>query len=442
MDTLLRPGAILKCETLSTPIEILRILGRGGQGEVYEVGFAGEKLAAKWYSPQFLRRDPEILPRLRDSIHASPPSAAFLWPLTLLLPEAASAGRLGIAAESFGYLMNLPPPGYMGAIEHEAGRLTISLRNVVRACYFLADAFDRLHNHGLCYKDISIGNLFINPEDGRVLICDNDNIAVTGAGRSTTLGTVGYIAPEVLLGQARPSIETDLFSLAVLIFRLLTRSDPFKGQMELQIRCLDGPSQRQLYGIDPVFLFDPHDERNRPDPEVHQAACVTWAIYPSDLRRLFQQTFGEGLRNPARRVLTGQWCETLASLLDRRLLCPHCGQEVFSQGKGAERCWACGDFIPPVGALQLPRGVVLAQPDNELLPHHFDARGVECLETPVARVETHPRDECILGLLNLSDQPWNVNLVEGGTATVPPGRRCNLKRAAQIQTHLGDIHLT
>ena len=442
MDSMLRPGATVHCETLSSPVEILRLLGRGGQGEVYEVAFAGQRLAVKWYSPVFVRRDPEILDRLRDSIRTTPPSGAFLWPLTLLRPAPASVEGLGGAAESFGYLMNLRPPAYLDAIEHEAGRLMISLRNVVRSCYFLAEAFDSLHNHGLCYKDISISNLFLNPDDGRILICDNDNVAVNGAGRGATLGTAGYMAPEVLLGQARPSTDSDLFSLAVLIFRLLTRSDPFKGLLELGIRCLDVPAQRQLYGFDPVFIFDPRDARNRPDPAVHQAACITWGIYPSDLQGLFQQTFGVGLRNPARRVLTGQWCETLAAVLDRRLLCPHCRQEVFSQGKGTDRCWACGGTIPPVRRLLLPRGMVCAQPDNELQSYHFDPRGLESLESPVARVETHPQDVRVLGLLNLSDQAWCVELVEGGTAVVAPGRRCNLGRVVRIHTHLGPIEVS
>lgn len=441
METMLRPGATIFCDNLSEPLEVIRLLGSGGQGEVFEVAFAGEQLAAKWYFPRFLARDPELMERLRDSIRATAPSPAFLWPMSLLQPAAARAVELGIPAGSFGYLMNLRPPDYVGAIEHEAARLTISLRDVVRACFFLAEAFDRLHSRGLCYKDISTGNLFLRPQDGRILICDNDNVAVTGAGRGAALGTPGFMAPEVLLGQARPSSTSDLFSLAVLLFRLLTRSDPFKGRLELQIRCLDGPAQRQLYGVDPVFVFDPHDERNRPDPEVHRAACVTWPIYPPELQRLFQQTFGPGLRDLGRRVLTGQWCETLAALLDRRMLCPHCGQEVFGAGDANDRCWACGGSLPAVPRLVLARGAVLGQPGNELHAHHFNALALENLDAPVARVEAHPRDPRILGLLNLGDRPWSADLADGGTVEVKPGRRCNLNRAMRIHTDLGVIEM-
>jgi|688.fasta_scaffold01073_51 DNA-binding helix-hairpin-helix protein with protein kinase domain len=439
IETMLRPGATISCHKLSEPLEVIRLLGRGGQGEVYEVAFAGERLAAKWYHPRFAARDPELLERLRDSIRATAPGPAFLWPMTLLQLAAASAAELGLPGGSFGYLMALRPTEYVGAIEHEAARLTISLRDVVRACFFLVEAFDRLHSRGLCYKDISTGNLFLRPRDGRILICDNDNVAVTGAGRGAALGTPGFMAPEVLLGQARPSSGSDLFSLAVLLFRLLTRSDPFKGRLELGIRCLDLPAQRQLYGVDPVFVFDARDDRNRPDPEVHRAACLTWPIYPPELQRHFQQTFGPGLRDPSHRVLTGQWCETLAAVLDQRLLCPHCGQEVFGSGDGSDRCWACGGVIGAVPRLALPRGGVLAQPGNELHPHHFDALALENLDAPVARVEAHPGDPRILGLLNCGERTWSADLAGGGSVTVEPGRRCSLARVVRIHTHHGVI---
>jgi DNA-binding helix-hairpin-helix protein with protein kinase domain len=440
LNSMLRIGTVMHCETLSNPIEVLGLLGRGGQGEVYEVGLANERLAAKWYFPHVVQRDPQLWDRLTASIRCTPPSACFLWPLTLLKPARASAGRLA-AAESFGYLMRLRPPGYVGASEHDAGRLAISLRNIVRACYFLAEAFDRLHNHGLCYKDISIGNLFLNPHDGRILICDNDNVAVTGVDQGASLGTAGFMAPEVLLGKAKPSTVTDLHSLAVLIFRMLTRSDPFKGELEMNMRCLDVPAQRQLYGIDPVFVFDPYNGRNRPNPEVHRAACVTWPIYPPDLQGLFQQSLGAGLRHPTQRVLTGQWCAVLAAVLDRRLLCDHCGQEVFSKDGGIDRCWSCGQVPGGKRRLLLPRGKVFAQPDNELHPHHFDASRLERLDTPVARVESHPHNPHLMGLLNLGDQAWTVELVEGGQGSVAPGRHCNLTRVVRIETQLGSIEV-
>lgn len=181
--------------------------------------------------------------------------------------------------------MPLRPPGYIGAHEHVGGLVDISLQAVMRSSFFLAEAFHDLHLRGLCYKDISLMNLFLEPSSGRILICDNDNVAIDGRDPGSVLGTPGFMAPEVLLRQARPGANSDLFSLAVLIFRLLTRHDPLLGTMELAIRCLDEPARRRLYGEDPVFIFDPRDARNRPDPEAHPAALVTWPIYPAPCRR-------------------------------------------------------------------------------------------------------------------------------------------------------------
>ena len=441
MEQMLPAGTTIECDTLCAPLEVKRLLGAGGQGEVYEVNFSGEALAAKWYFPKIAARDRGLAERLRDSIRSTSPSDAFLWPISLLEPSAKSCADLNIPEGSFGYLMRLRPEGYVGAIEHSAAKISISIRSVVRACFQLAEAFDQLHNKGLCYKDISLGNIFVRPENGDILICDNDNVEENGKNHGLALGTAGFMAPEVLLGKAKPSAESDLFSMAVLMFHLLTRSDPLKGAMELQIRCLDEPARRKLYGEDPVFIYDPDDLRNRPDPEVHQAAVITWPIYPRRLQQLFEKTFGIGMNNPSARVLTGQWCEALASCLDQHLICPHCGQEAFATPGEISRCWACDKDIESPMLLKAGHGEVFAQPENELYPHHFNAFTAERINDPVARVQSHPSDPNILGLENLSNVPWTATYANGQSIEVPPGKRCSLNQIRNIETNLGIVAL-
>ena len=329
MTGLLPEGASLRFEGLDQPLQIQRALGGGTQGQVYAVDCGGEQLALKWYLPACLARDPQLPRRLRQSIALGAPNGDFLWPLALLEPTAASRPLIRHPKAGVGYLMALRPAGFVGAHQHAGGQLEISLQNVLRACFHLADGFHHLHLKGLCYKDISLGNLFLEPSSGRVLICDNDNVDIDGQGGGSVLGTPGFMAPEVLLGQAKPGASSDLFSLAVLIFRLITRHDPVRGQRELAIRCLDEPARRRLYGEEALFIFDPNDPANRPHPEEHAAAVVTWPIYPRPLQQLFEQCFGPGLRHPDRRPLTGQWTQQLSRCLDQRQLCPHCGQETF-----------------------------------------------------------------------------------------------------------------
>ncbi|MFN9694397.1 MAG: protein kinase domain-containing protein [Synechococcaceae cyanobacterium] len=429
---------------MSAPLEVLRLLGAGGQGEVHEVRLAGERLALKWYYPSVVRRDPGLAHRLADSIRASAPSRHFLWPVALVVPADGCRESLGHGGSGLGYLMPLRSAEAVAAIDHYAGRITIGLRQLLRACFFLSEAFQALHSRGLCYKDISLGNLFLVPRSGEVLICDNDNVEVNGMNRGLALGTPGFMAPEVLLGQAKPSSGSDLFSLAVLMFWLLTRSDPLKGRLELQIRCLDMAARRRLYAEDPVFVFDPEDDRNRPDPILHQAALRTWPIYPPQLRRLFERSFGEGLRDPERRSQSGEWLQVLAATLDHQQMCPHCGQEVFAQaapeGSPPSRCWDCGGPLPDSPQLRIGDRRVLIQPGNELYRHHFDHLRIESLEQPLARVESHPREPGLLGLLNLSDQVWQAELDDGSSLSLPPGQRGNLRRIRVLGTPWGPVH--
>tara|TARA_B100000959_G_scaffold54176_1_gene56488 strand:+ start:6218 stop:7561 length:1344 start_codon:yes stop_codon:yes gene_type:complete len=443
INWILPEGSVLEFNGLSRPLKVLRGLGGGGQGHVFEVEVAGEHLALKWYFPNCLARDPYLPERLTESIRATAPNSNFLWPIALLRPTPASTAAIKLSEPGCGYLMGLRPSSFLGAIEHYAGRIEISLQNVLRAGFFLADAFHSLHSKGLCYKDISLGNIFLEPDTGRILICDNDNVDVDGRDLCGVLGTPGFIAPEVLMNRARPSTNTDLFSLAVLLFRLLTRHDPLKGQMDLEIQCLDEPARRHLYGEDPVFIFDPHDQRNQPNPVEHGAALITWPIYPPKLQSLFLQTFCDGMKDPKKRALTGQWKEILAKTIDHRVLCHQCGQENFPDDPGKSTpCWNCKNELTRSQTLRLANGVVTASPENKIYPHHFDNLKPPQLKDVVAQVVQHPSDPCILGLKNLSEHSWSAILTNGTKTTVEAGKTCNLSTLIQLLTPMGDVITT
>jgi serine/threonine protein kinase len=439
MNWLLPEGASLPFSGLEQPLLIERGLGGGSQGQVFAVQLGGERLALKWYFPACIARDPQLRQRLQQSIRLGAPNRDFLWPLALLDPTPESLGRFPAAAGGFGYLMSLRPETFVGAHRHAGGDLAISLQCVLKACFHLSEAFHQLHLKGLCYKDVSLGNLFLEPRSGGILICDNDNVDVDGQSSGSVLGTPGFMAPEVLLGQARPSARSDLFSLAVLLFRLLTRHDPFRGQRELAIRCLDEPARRRLYGEEALFIFDPDDNRNRPDPIEHSAALTTWPIYPACLQRLFEQSFGPGLRQSDQRTLTGQWKQAISLCLDQRQLCSHCGQETFPAAGAQETCWSCGTALPPPLRLQLPHGLVTAAAGNELQPHHFDPLVGEAIRAPLARLVAHPSDPNLLGLQNLSSSRWRGRTTTGQSIELDPGKTCNLAALQQLDSSAGAI---
>ena len=61
MNGLLRDGTLLRFSGTTTPARVIRLLGGGGQGQVFEVEFAGEPMALKWVFPSSLARDPGLV---------------------------------------------------------------------------------------------------------------------------------------------------------------------------------------------------------------------------------------------------------------------------------------------------------------------------------------------------------------------------------------------
>ena len=101
----------------------------------------------------------------------------------------------------------------------------------------------------------------------------------------TIIGTSGFMAPELVRGECSPSVETDLFAFSVLIFQILLLSHPLEGLQESSIAVLDEAAILRLHGTHPLFIFDPHDDSNRPDRERHQIAWTYWALLPRFFER-------------------------------------------------------------------------------------------------------------------------------------------------------------
>ena len=117
--------------------------------------------------------------------------------------------------------------------------------------------------------------------------------------------------------------------------------------------CFDREAERQLFGADPLFIFDPDDKSNAPDPVIHGAVLDYWPLYPQYIRDDFTRAFTSGLRAPAQRVREGVWRSHLSRLLDGIVVCG-CGRENLTDvGAVLGPCWSCGREIPAPVRLSL-----------------------------------------------------------------------------------------
>lgn len=101
-----------------------------------------------------------------------------------------------------------------------------------RACSWAADlatALGRAHHAGIIHGDVKPANIMIT-EEGEVKLSDfgiaRFATQVSGSGR--IMGTPAYLAPEQIMGEPH-SARSDLFSLGIVLYQMLTGVPPFDG---------------------------------------------------------------------------------------------------------------------------------------------------------------------------------------------------------------------
>jgi len=106
----------------------------------------------------------------------------------------------------------------------------------------MAAALDFAHDRGVIHRDIKPANILMTPE-GRLLLTDfglvkiiaegqMPQIRLTGAG--APVGTPDYMSPEQVVGNMVDG-RSDLYSLGVILYQMLTGTTPFQGETPMQI---------------------------------------------------------------------------------------------------------------------------------------------------------------------------------------------------------------
>ena len=403
---------------------IIRFIASGGQGEVYEVEDkkSGNRYALKWYFKHSATDyQKKLIERL---ISRGKPDHRFLWPLDMVVQ-----GNL------FGYVMDLRPPEYKSILDLMKRRAEPTFAALCMAGINLADGYQSLHSQGLCYRDISFGNLFFNPADGDVLICDNDNVTINKDSEGGTEGTPRFIAPEIIIEKESPSTMTDLYSMAVLLFYMFMLHHPLEGAVEANIKCLDGKAMEKIYGKEPIFIWDPVNTTNRPVPGYQDNAEIFWNIYPLYIRDLFTQAFTGGLKDPNKRIVENQWKEAVARLKNSIMYCNYCKAENFYDLQKVKHghkhnCWQCKGIVTLPPRMKVGSQLIMLNQNTELYAHNI--KGNFDYVTIVGRVNQHPTTPNRWGIKNESADNWTLTRKSGESTVVPPGKTAPLQTESKI----------
>jgi predicted Ser/Thr protein kinase len=130
-----------------------------------------------------------------------------------------------------------------------ARRDRMSWEEVVDLGVQLCSALQHAHEAGIVHRDLKPSNLMIL-EDGTLKLTDFgiakdlDVTALTGA--NNTIGTAAYMSPEQCKGDPHLTFKSDLYSLGVVFYELITGKKPFSAEtaMEMFLLHVNGTPQR------------------------------------------------------------------------------------------------------------------------------------------------------------------------------------------------------
>ncbi|WP_411278747.1 protein kinase domain-containing protein, partial [Gemmatimonas sp.] len=197
------------------------------------------------------------------------------------------------SGEAAGFLYYVMPYIEGETIREALNRETqLGIEEGVRICMQIADALDYAHRRGIIHRDIKPENILLH--DGRPMVMDfGIALAVSAAagGRMTetglSLGTPHYMSPEQATADRTISARSDVYSLASVLYEMLTGEPPHMGTSAQQIimKIIAEPVK-------------PATELRKSIP-LHVAAALSMALekLPAD-RFESAKAFSEALANP------------------------------------------------------------------------------------------------------------------------------------------------
>jgi len=204
--------------------KILEKLGEGGMGVVYKAQDTKLKrtVALKFLPPE-LTRDPEAKERF---VHEAQAAGALDHPNICTIYE---------IDEIEDEQMFISMAYYEGeTLKKKIEREPLKIEEAIDIAVQVAQGLAKAHEQGILHRDIKPANVMIT-KDGLAKIVDFGLAKLAGQTKitktGTTLGTIAYISPEQARGE-EVDHRTDIWSLGVVLYEMLTGKLPFKGDYD------------------------------------------------------------------------------------------------------------------------------------------------------------------------------------------------------------------
>jgi serine/threonine protein kinase len=203
--------------------KIFEKLGEGGMGVVYKAQDTKlDRLVALKFLPKHLLCDNEA--KIRFEHEAKAASALNHPNITTIYEIDEIEGECFIAME---YIEGK-------LIKELLKEKTFSLKEVLEIAVQIGEGLAIAHEKGIVHRDIKSDNIKLTPR-GQVKIMDFGLAKLRGVSKVTktgsTLGTVAYMSPEQARGE-EVDARTDIWSLGVVMYEMLTGGLPFKSEYE------------------------------------------------------------------------------------------------------------------------------------------------------------------------------------------------------------------
>jgi eukaryotic-like serine/threonine-protein kinase len=295
--------------------DIQKLLGKGATGTVYLARdtFTGKEVALKTIEPEVFR-DPEFGTVYRSQF----------------LTEASLAGKLrhphivaildAVAGKDSGYIaMELVTGGDLS--RYVTPQTLLPVADVLQIGFKVCGALDYAAKEGIVHRDIKPANIMVASgtevkiADFGAAVLKKSQVVQTAA-----MGSPYYMSPEQITGEAELTFHSDMYSLGVVLYELLTGRRPFQAEnidalLDKILKLDPLPPTEARPGLpkdaDPVVL--------RALKKAPEQRYATWAEFALELSRLGRLVLPEGAIPDSEKYVALQKVPMLATLSDSEL---------------------------------------------------------------------------------------------------------------------------